>query len=133
MDGPRSTFEVTSVGIHTFNLWMREDGLIVDKIVLTTNPDYVPTGDGPAENPRGIPAYATVPSPSDGAVDVPREVTLAWNPGPSIVAHDVYFGTVFDDGTPLPEPTPRGVVSQAKRHDVRIGRPLALETTYMAR
>jgi len=132
MDGPRSTFEVTSVGIHTFNLWMREDGLIVDKIVLTTNPDYVPTGDGPAENPRGIPAYATVPSPSDGAVDVPREVTLAWNPGPSIVAHDVYFGTVFDDVNSATRANPLGVlVSQSQTATTyELAGPLALETTY---
>jgi Gylcosyl hydrolase family 115 C-terminal domain/F5/8 type C domain len=97
MDGVRSTFEVTGGGIHTFNVWMREDGLIIDKIVLTTNPDYIPTDDGPAESPRGAPAYATAPAPSDGAVDVPRDVTLAWSAGPLAATHDVYFGTVFDD------------------------------------
>lgn len=132
MDGPRSTFEVTSVGIHTFNIWMREDGLIIDKIVLTTNPDYVPTGDGPAESPRGIPAYATAPRPSDGAVDVPCDVTLGWNPGPSGAAHDVYLGTVFDDVNLATRAIPLGVlVSRGQTATTyEFAGPLNLETTY---
>jgi hypothetical protein len=32
---------------------MRESGLIIDKIIITTNPNYIPTGLGPAESPRG--------------------------------------------------------------------------------
>lgn len=41
------TFEVEAVGIQQVNLWYGRDGAIADKIVLTTNPDYVPTGMGP--------------------------------------------------------------------------------------
>ena len=33
MDGPVATFNVPSAGVHTINLWMREDGLSVDKLV----------------------------------------------------------------------------------------------------
>src|SRR5204863_3163835 len=29
MDGVSATINVTSVGLHTFNLWMREDGFVV--------------------------------------------------------------------------------------------------------
>ncbi len=36
------TFEMNDPGIHTLSLWMREDGVAVDKIILTTNPDYTP-------------------------------------------------------------------------------------------
>jgi glucose/arabinose dehydrogenase len=43
---------VASVGPHVVNLWMREDGILVDKIVLTTDAAFVPTGLGPAESPR---------------------------------------------------------------------------------
>lgn len=32
--------EITSAGVHTLNLWMREDGAIVDMIVLTTDSVY---------------------------------------------------------------------------------------------
>lgn len=57
----RSRFEVTLAGVHTVNLWMREDGQIVDKVLITTDPNFVPTGAGPAESPRvGDPFPPTV-------------------------------------------------------------------------
>jgi len=40
-------------GTHTINIWMREDGTIVDRILLTPLAT-VPTGDGPAESNRDI-------------------------------------------------------------------------------
>ena len=49
-DGPVASFEVTSTGEHTLQLWMDKDGAIVDKILITTDPDYVPAGAGPAES-----------------------------------------------------------------------------------
>ncbi len=39
-------------GLHTVSVWMREDGVYIDKVVLTTDESYVPTGVGPAESPR---------------------------------------------------------------------------------
>ena len=48
----RATFGVTKTGVNTLNIWMREDGMRIDKIVLTTNPKYKPTGNGPAESSR---------------------------------------------------------------------------------
>jgi lysophospholipase L1-like esterase len=41
-----------SAGVHTFNVWMREDGSIVDRIFLTPLAT-VPSGNGPPESPRG--------------------------------------------------------------------------------
>ena len=38
------SLEVTTPGVHTINVWMREDGTYVDRILLTTNVSYVPTG-----------------------------------------------------------------------------------------
>ncbi|MBV8880790.1 MAG: hypothetical protein JO332_12540, partial [Planctomycetaceae bacterium] len=52
MDGAAATVSVASPGLHTINLWMREDGFVVDKILLTTNSGYVPSGTGPAESLR---------------------------------------------------------------------------------
>jgi hypothetical protein len=52
LDGGQASFNVATAGRHTVNAWMREDGLVVDKIVVTTNPFYVPSGTGPAESPR---------------------------------------------------------------------------------
>ncbi len=89
--------EITTTGLHVLNIWMREDGLIIDKILLTTNPDYVPTGDGPPESVRGPRITAYNPVPADGAIDVPRDVVLNWTPGENINQHDVYFGTNPND------------------------------------
>jgi hypothetical protein len=42
--------DVPSAGTHTVNLWMREDGFLLDKIILTTDLAFTPTGTGPAES-----------------------------------------------------------------------------------
>src|SRR5688500_17049815 len=63
----RSRLEITQAGIHTVNLWMREDGQIVDKMLITTDPNFVPTGAGPAESPRvgdPFPPTVTLTSPT---------------------------------------------------------------------
>ena len=51
-DGGRVTLNVATAGLHTFSLYMREDGFTADKIVLTTDANYVPAGAGPAESTR---------------------------------------------------------------------------------
>jgi glucose/arabinose dehydrogenase len=53
VDGPPARIVVTTAGVHTLNLWMREDGMLVDKIILTRSAAYVPSGSGPSESPRG--------------------------------------------------------------------------------
>ena len=52
-DKNRACFDIKEAGLHTINLCMREDGLVVDKIMVTTNPDYKPEGVGPAESTGG--------------------------------------------------------------------------------
>jgi hypothetical protein len=47
----RVTLQVATAGVHTVNLWMREDGFSVDKLVLSTSSSFTPTGLGPAESP----------------------------------------------------------------------------------
>jgi len=44
-----ATLVVSKAGSHVVNVWMREDGFIFDKLLLTTNAAYTPTGFGPAE------------------------------------------------------------------------------------
>ncbi len=48
---PDATINVPGSGIHEINLWMREDGSRVDRILLTTSND-TPSGFGPAESTR---------------------------------------------------------------------------------
>ncbi|NNF69819.1 MAG: hypothetical protein HKN01_08625, partial [Acidimicrobiia bacterium] len=61
MDSARATIEVTTPGEQMLNIWMREDGRRIDKIVLTTESSLNPTSfgaTGPAESPRGPPQPA---------------------------------------------------------------------------
>ncbi|MFC1601438.1 PASTA domain-containing protein [Candidatus Sumerlaeota bacterium] len=56
----KGPFTVDSTGVHTINLWMREDGTRIDRLLVTSDDAYVPTaqtdgqgnviGDGPAES-----------------------------------------------------------------------------------
>jgi hypothetical protein len=48
--GTRVTVDVTNTGPHIVSLWMREDGFLADKIILTTDAAFTPTGTGPAES-----------------------------------------------------------------------------------
>ena len=66
---------VASAGIHTFNIWMREDGTIIDRVLLTSDAAFVPTGTGPAEAGRSIVApVITLRSVSSG-----NNLTLSWD------------------------------------------------------
>ncbi len=53
MDGVDAQITVSSRGIHNINIWMREDGARVDKMLLTTSATFTPTGTGPPQSPRG--------------------------------------------------------------------------------
>jgi hypothetical protein len=53
LDGVVATVNILTAGRHTIHLWMREDGLRVDKLLLRTNSSSTaPSGQGPAESPR---------------------------------------------------------------------------------
>jgi len=75
-----STFadiRITTPGLHTFNLWMREDSVIVDKILLTTdtaNIFPINTVLGPEETSRGDQAPVRV-----NITFASGNVTLSWN------------------------------------------------------
>jgi hypothetical protein len=62
-DGPVAQVDVATAGQHTFNLWVREDGFVVDKVVLTKSSSYAPSGTGPAASVRQLPAGPTDPPP----------------------------------------------------------------------
>ncbi len=94
--GP-AQFEIASAGVHTVNVLMREDGWRFDKIVLTTNPDYRPTDEGPEESHRGARLKAYKPIPDDGALLEDTWVSLSWSAGETSVSQDVYFGDNFND------------------------------------
>jgi hypothetical protein len=52
MDGTSATLNIATPGVHTINVWMREDGFVIDKLLLSVNVNYAPSGTGPAESPK---------------------------------------------------------------------------------
>jgi len=42
--GGRATVSVSGNPFHTLYIWMREDGMRVDEVFLTTDPNYTPSG-----------------------------------------------------------------------------------------
>lgn len=60
MDAPRAIFQVAA-GISTVHIWMREDGLMLDKFLFTQDAAFVPQNFGPAESGRQ--QASAVPAP----------------------------------------------------------------------
>ena len=106
-----------SAGTHTFQMRRRERNLCVDRIILTDNLSYTPSGTGPAESSRGTSNVA--PTVSAGADD---SITL-----PSVATLD---GSVSDDGLPS---TPGSVTTTWSKISgpgtVTFGDSAAIDTT----
>lgn len=58
-NGSRATLNIGTAGLHTVNLWMRESGTVIDKVVLSMdssfNPSTISGGLGPNESSQGTP------------------------------------------------------------------------------
>ena len=74
---------VPTTGQHTFSVWMREDGVKIDKVLLTTDAAFTFQADrtvaGPAETPR----ESTGPVPIVVSIIYDRSlntVTISWTP-----------------------------------------------------
>ncbi|NRA29932.1 MAG: hypothetical protein HRU11_06670, partial [Parvularculaceae bacterium] len=59
-------FNVSAPGVYDINIWAREDGVAIDKIILTQDASYVPTGTGPAENQFVTPGADYLMDPTEG-------------------------------------------------------------------
>ena len=95
MDNIVATITVDQPGIHTLDIWMREDGFEFDRILLTTDAGYVPTGIGPAQSHRGeplptvdTPAFSVAPGNYVGAQSVALSTTT-----PGAVIHYTLDGS----------------------------------------
>ena len=70
-DGSRAVVEVNEPGRVTINCWMRESGTCLDKLLLTSDPNYVPGDVGPRDpliagipidlEPEPLPIISAVP------------------------------------------------------------------------
>jgi len=80
-----------SWGASYFN-GMLDDARFYDHALTETDVELI------MEGKEAMPlTLAANPKPANGAVEVPRDVTLSWRRGSSANKHDVYFGTVFAD------------------------------------
>ena len=67
-DGTVATLNVTSTGVHTINVWMRESGTLLDKLVLTPDANYNPSDLGPDETINLESLESSPVNPSTGLV-----------------------------------------------------------------
>ncbi|MCP4937255.1 MAG: hypothetical protein GY927_24370, partial [bacterium] len=51
MDNLDANLDLSVTGTYTLNVWMREDGMRIDRLLLVTDTTYIPTGEGPAASP----------------------------------------------------------------------------------
>ncbi len=84
--GAVATINVATAGEHTLNLWMREDGVVIDKIVMTSSSTYTPSGTGPAESPQVAPAAPVLSAPVAGN----KQVSLSWSAVTGAAGYKVY-------------------------------------------
>ncbi len=85
-DGPVATINVTTRGVHKINVWMREDGMLADKIVITTNSSYAPSSTGPVESLQGKPTM-NAPTAMSG------KAALGWSSVSKAGGYKVKYGT----------------------------------------
>jgi hypothetical protein len=99
------TVAVSTAGEHVINLWMREDGQIVDRILLTTNATFVPAEPGPAENLRvgQVPPVVSIISPLSGTNLPAGNISITANA--SVTAGTVAKVEFFSNGTKIGEST----------------------------
>ncbi len=64
--GNLATVSVGSTGYHTFRLWMREDGMRIDRVILTTNANFQPILGNAWHIPDSFETNITMRSPLGG-------------------------------------------------------------------
>ncbi len=76
----RLQFNVAAAGAVTLNVWMREDGVLLDKLLVTRDAAYVPSGIGPVQTVAGstaiaAPTPAPAPAPPTTSTPTPAPTT----------------------------------------------------------
>ncbi|MGH2531056.1 MAG: discoidin domain-containing protein [Thermomicrobiales bacterium] len=84
--GVVATVTIAVPGVHTLNVWAREDGLRIDRILLTTDPNLTPAGFGPSESISESETTAT--------------------PGPTQIVEPTPTVSTTPDADETPAPTP---------------------------
>ncbi|MGI9280292.1 MAG: retention module-containing protein, partial [Endozoicomonas sp.] len=99
MDSATASIEITEAGRHQINLWVREDGFQADKIILTTDPDFVPNGNGPDES-----SYLNAPANQNATEDTAFSYTVSEEAFSDVDSGDsLSWSATLSDGNPLPD------------------------------
>jgi lysophospholipase L1-like esterase len=105
IDGPPATLTISTAGVHTIHLWMREDGLRVDRLLLRTDASATPpTGQGPAESPQGSGTDTTSPVITQVAASgvTSAAATVTWTTNEAATSQVEYgLTTAYGALTPL--------------------------------
>ena len=93
----RATINVTTLGVHTFNVWMRDDGVVLDRVILTNNAAFTlaPSDAGPAESATRATAEHLLVVGSgtgDGYYGESSFVAIAADPAPTNYVFDRWVG-----------------------------------------
>ena len=79
----QAKLEVTSAGVHTINVWMREDGFRLDRIDITTDGSYAPSDEVPSVEiiptkvePKPIIAKPSEPEPEKSEPNEPEPIEV---------------------------------------------------------
>ncbi len=86
------TMNVPTAGVHVIDVWMREDGFVFDKLLLTTTSGYTPTGVGPAESSVAPVGGTTLKITRSGI----GNLTLEWTGGGILQSSTNAAGTYGD-------------------------------------
>ena len=71
---------VASAGIHTFNIWMREDGVRVDRFLLTTDALFSFAANRTVIGPAASTVLVTLPTGPSLSINVSGgQITLSWS------------------------------------------------------
>ncbi len=54
LSSTQAVLDLSASSAYTLDLWLREDGLRLDRVLLITDTNYVPSGVGPAESPYDL-------------------------------------------------------------------------------
>lgn len=63
MNGHPAFITIPSPGVYFINVWAREDGVRLDRLLLTLDNNYIPVGEGPAESPKIGQVQVSIPLP----------------------------------------------------------------------
>ncbi|MDH3441667.1 MAG: sulfatase-like hydrolase/transferase, partial [Gammaproteobacteria bacterium] len=84
----RAYVDITAMNEYELDIWMREDGVVIDKILLTTDATFRPYGKGPVESLQTYAGLALPPvAVDDGPYAVPEGGSISGNP--NVLSNDI--------------------------------------------